>query len=368
MKLAILGNTPELSALELGAKWEGGQVAEVEGELELAKLGGTVKLAEVVGKCARSLAGLEQLLGLLKTVPTDHKLVFGFSVYAADDTVTSAVVKQYAKQLLNTGLAWKKQLRTEDRPVRFVVSEEPALSSVIVHKEHLLRDQTDFVLAVHAKTIVLARTSAVQDYRGFSDRDFGRPQRDHFSGMLPPKVARMMINIAHPKATDTVLDPFCGSGTVVQEALALGFKEVIGSDISKKCIADTKANIEWAKLPAAKLLCCDVLELQNQLPARSIDVVVGEGYLGPVQPDQVTNVHQQLTKFYNAVFPALQPLLKPGARVVLAVPSWKRHNGLLELPLDAAAGQAGFKQFHRPIFYGREQARVVRKILFLEQA
>ena len=43
---------------------------------------------------------------------------------------------------------------------------------------------------------------------------------------------------------------------------------------------DTKANIEWAKLPAAKLLCCDVLGYNSNYPL-NIDVVV-EGLPTPV--------------------------------------------------------------------------------------
>ncbi|EKD78592.1 MAG: putative DNA methylase, partial [uncultured bacterium] len=215
MPLAILGNTPELSALELGVPWDGGQIAELPGTVDLQRLGGTVKLADVIGN------DISDCLSILKSVPSDHKLVFGFSVYAGDHTVTTNQLAAYAKKLRDLGMHWKKQLKESGRSVRLVVSNEPTLSSVIVTKEHLLKDQTDFVVVLYQAKTVIGRTTAVQDYKEFSRRDYGRPQRDAFSGMLPPKVARMLVNIGTNRAHQSVetchgmslLDPFCGSGT-----------------------------------------------------------------------------------------------------------------------------------------------------------
>jgi len=366
--LAILGTTPELSALELGTEWLGGQIAALDTEPDITKLGGTIKVARVIGECTRNLAGFNQLFDLLSKLSPTEKLVFGFSVYSGDKVITDSILRQYSKNLVRTGIEWKKKLRTSERSVRFVESKEPALSSVIVTREHLIPQQTDLVLVVYPNKIVLARTTAVQDYKEFSHFDYGRPERDHQSGMLPPKVARMMVNIASQQnmADKMLLDPFCGSGTVLQEALLLGAKNVIGSDLSPKAIADTKANLEWAKLPVPQLLVHDVLTLNTQLPANSIDCIVGEGYLGPTHPEGIPKIHLELSTFYQNVIMKLPTLLAPGGRVVLAVPSWKRRDGLMTMALDNTITRAGFTQWHKPIMYGREHAQVVRQIYFLE--
>src|SRR5205823_3602162 len=86
---------------------------------------------------------------------------------------------------------------------------------------------------------------AVQPFEQFSARDFGRPGRDDLSGMLPPKLAIIMINLAANDTISVLLDPFCGSGTILSEALLLGYKNLIGSDISEKAVADTKTNLDW---------------------------------------------------------------------------------------------------------------------------
>ena len=121
-QLAILGNTPELSALELGVPWNGGQIVQLNQPADLGRLGGTVKLADVVGN------DINDCLSILQSVPSDHKLVFGFSVYTSDDQTTPATVKQQSDKLRNLGMEWKKQLKASGRSVRFVVSQEPTLS------------------------------------------------------------------------------------------------------------------------------------------------------------------------------------------------------------------------------------------------
>ncbi|MFA6474988.1 MAG: methyltransferase domain-containing protein [Patescibacteria group bacterium] len=366
MKLAVLGNTPELSALELGVDYTGGQVVLINPvgvihELPLRDLGGTVKIADQID------GNIDEIYQLLEQIPADHKLVFGFSVYAGDETISASMINDKNHQLRELGLTWKKKLREGGRSVRFVVSNETNLSSVIVTKEHLLRDQTDFIVALYKDKTIFGRTTAVQDFKTFSQNDYGRPKRDSFSGMLPPKVARMMLNIARPMKSNTILDPFCGSGTVVQEALQLGYTSVVGSDISPQCIADTQANLSWAKLPEAKLICADVLKLKDHLSNQAVDVIVGEGTLGPVQLHNINQIKQQLTDFYSKVFIELSKLLKPTGRMVLALPAWKQSQGILQMDLDQAIKQAGFTVFHKPIFYGRDQARVLRKIYFLKR-
>ena len=86
----------------------------------------------------------------------------------------------------------------------------------------------------------LAQTEAVQPFEQFSARDFGRPGRDDLSGMLPPKLAIIMINLAQTPLNSILLDPFCGSGTILSEAVLLGYTNLIGTDISEKAIADSK--------------------------------------------------------------------------------------------------------------------------------
>lgn len=369
--IAILGNTPELSALEIQRldaleQWRGGSVAELTKPVSVDALGGTIKIAEVVATLPRSTDGIDELFDGLQQTETEGKLVFGFSVYAGDPSVTNNTVKTYSKQLERVGLAWKKRIRDEfDRSVRFVTSKDTDLSSVIVHKEKLLDHKTDFVFAVFKKEIIVARTTEVQDYKDYAERDYGRPEVDPQSGMLPPKVAKMLVNIAHPAQDEVILDAFCGSGTVLLEAAELGYEHIIGSDKSSKAIEDSQANIAWRGLDGIELHVSEVQKLSQVLPAQSVHCVVGEGYLGPIRPKKTDKVVRQMQKLYEETFAVLPAILAEGGRVVLGVPAWQRHDQLQTLELDAVVKKNGFVQFHEPIFYGRDGARVVRQFWFL---
>jgi tRNA G10 N-methylase Trm11 len=59
-------------------------------------------------------------------------------------------------------------------------------------------------------------------------------------GMLPPKLARMMINLT--KNNTAIYDPFCGLGTVLIEALHMGRIHILASDISEAMVSATEKN------------------------------------------------------------------------------------------------------------------------------
>jgi tRNA G10 N-methylase Trm11 len=67
-------------------------------------------------------------------------------------------------------------------------------------------------------------------------------------GMLPPKLAQMMINLAisgayTPESTQPVIyDPFCGLGTVLIEAAHMGLMQSYASDISNDMVHSTRAS------------------------------------------------------------------------------------------------------------------------------
>lgn len=59
---------------------------------------------------------------------------------------------------------------------------------------------------------------------------------------LDPILARAMINLAEVNPSKMLMDPFCGSGSILMEASLMGFK-AIGSDISLKLIKGAILNL-----------------------------------------------------------------------------------------------------------------------------
>ena len=50
-------------------------------------------------------------------------------------------------------------------------------------------------------------------------------------GELRPELSHILCSISEPDADDIFLDPFCGSGTILQESLLMNFQNVIGYKI-----------------------------------------------------------------------------------------------------------------------------------------
>jgi 23S rRNA G2445 N2-methylase RlmL len=84
-------------------------------------------------------------------------------------------------------------------------------------------------------------------------------QQAHLPGALKPPVAAALVLLAQTTPGMTVLDPCCGSGTLLIEA-ALQGASVCGGDISPRALAAARTNITAAGVEVS-LHCWDAREL-----------------------------------------------------------------------------------------------------------
>lgn len=300
-------------------------------------LGGVTKMGEVMTELPIGHSRIDVATTYLETFDADAVLArgerrteFGFSVYSL---TSSAVPYRFAQKLLREGISLKKRLKEKRGNVRFVTSKHHDLSSVIIGENYILETGGDLCFFLGKDRIFVGMTRAIQPYREYSERDYGRPARDARSGMLPPKLAQMMVNLsAGDPVRSALLDPFCGSGTIVQEALLLGYTHLIGSDISEDAIRNSHANLTWLKSHArvkrdARLLRMDVRGLAGTIRERSIDAIVTEPYLGsPLRGGEseafMTKTKKNLEQLYADALSVFRVLLRPGGRLVMVVPTF----------------------------------------------
>ena len=231
------------------------------------------------------------------------------------------------------------------------------LSTVAVDKNELLENGFELVICVGSKGIYVGKTLAIQDYESYSFRDYGRPRRDVKSGMIPPKLAKMMINLAGKDKGDVFLDPFCGSGTFLQELILLGYGNVIGSDAGVVAIKDTKVNLEWLfkNYPEIKkedykieLFECDARSLSSKIPPQKIDAIVTEPYLGSAkrkffEPEQIKKEISQLEDLYLSAFQEFKKVLKDNGVVVIIFPVFRYQNQFFHLQILDKIYSLGFR-------------------------
>lgn len=346
-------------------------------------LGGTVKIGKITYKMPLplKLKRIEEYLtsdSLFIDIidQPKQKITFGISYYADDEEREKNQNRSLIPTLLTT---LKDHLKAQGFTVRFPRHEGPFLSSASVEKNKLLSDGAEILIIQTSRNIFIGKTVAVQEFESFSQRDYGRPVRDMESGIMPPKIARMMINLAEQPQTALLLDPFCGSGTILQEALLLGYTNLTGTDISAKAVVNTKKNIAWLKekkrlTTTPKILVSDVANLPSLFEKNSFHAIVTEPYMGPnfkSKPEfhEVKRNKNDLENLYVSAWKAFARVLRPGGVVVMIFPIFHCNNQYLSIAMLDKVASLGFKQVplsskqRHSIIVGNQYDFVLREIV-----
>lgn len=386
MYIALLGRQPELSIAELerlftDVSWFSGISALVKTNTppNIQRIGGTQKFGTVAF-----------------TVPsTDWR------------RVSDAIVKHYAKawsahegkitlglsaydfkisprELQKTGLIIKSKLKQTGASIRLVPNQELALSTATSHhnKLGLAANKVELLIIRGKSTTIVAESTGAQNITALAARDQGRPRRDAFVGMLPPKLAQMMINMAvgTPDAGETprVLDPFCGTGVVLQEAALMGYS-VYGTDLSEKMIRYSRDNLNWLEEKYSRTVDWylhegDAMDTVWQQPLTTIaaETYLGQPFSAPPSAAKLTEVRGNCNHIIGSFLRNAGAQLKSGAIIAIAVPAWRDKEGsFTHLPLISTPEKYGFSivdlKTVRPdqLLYFRPDQVVAREILIL---
>lgn len=323
--VAVLGRQPEISIAELEL---------TDFRTDINKLGGTLKLAVELGK---------KPLEFLQSLP-EGKITIGVSDYSE---------KASKKTATSEALKLKRVLVKNGRSVR-VVENKDAVLSTATSLHNGLSGKNDRKVELIKVENEWFRVIGVQDIEAYAKRDQKRPARDAKVGMLPPKLAQILINLCGPLPEgSTVLDPFCGTGVVLQEALLMGYK-AYGTDISERMIDYTNRNLEWlvsrardarARRYGARCASSPLVAMLSKQPfqvsvgdatsfkwEQPIDAVAGEGYLGKPflkvpSEMELKKQKQECKTIIIGFLKNLCPQIKTDTPVVIAVPAWLREDG-----------------------------------------
>ncbi|OIP99897.1 hypothetical protein AUK40_00350 [Candidatus Wirthbacteria bacterium CG2_30_54_11] len=326
---------------------------------DLSRLGGIIKIAEVFDRMPLyedpRLDLTVHIAEYLQTTATPgEELTFAISVYGDDAVNASNLCRFIKKELKERNLS----------QIRYVLPQEDSksLSSAQVLHYGLTSQTTntfEILIVKGTKQYFLARTTAVQDIESYVLRDEGRPSRRRDEGMMPIKLTQMLINIALPQRdfekAPLVLDPFCGSGTILQEALRLGY-DVVGTDINGNSIRSCQINLEWYTRKFMKnsprsfqLFPLDARKLTSAFAPGSFDAIISEGYLGTLYSQAPTEAQlakeiPALRDIYQKSLAAVYPILKPAGRIAIASPYYLRTRISIIRPLLDGLEKIGYNQ------------------------
>jgi tRNA G10 N-methylase Trm11 len=327
---------------------------------------------EAKAKISRSIAANSLIDNLLKT--SSNKTFFGVSVYCAENSLRhiSRSMQRFVGSIV------KRELAKKGKKSKFMGfsrdRKHPQLSHVEVLKKNLVEKKAEILFCVGKEQTFVATTIAVHNPFEFQKRDVGKPvQRKIFA--ISPRLARIMINLAGCTEGKVLLDPFCGVGTILQEAL-LSKAKVIGMDINGWCVEAARRNMEWLKAEYAmenaeyRALQGDVYMLSQKIGREQVDCIATEPDLGPALRQVPTTSYavrivEKLEPLYFGLLEEAYKVLKSPGRLVVVSPYIKTRSGKpVTMGIDEKALEIGFEKvypFHRGIF--TEDAVVSEKLM-----
>ncbi|MFZ3009636.1 MAG: DNA methyltransferase [Candidatus Microsaccharimonas sp.] len=382
MYIAILGRQPALSIAELErvyghVDWFSEESALVETDsINIERLGGTQKAGRVTiefsgGDWRRVSMKIVQHYSKL-WAEYEGKLTLGISAYGFDTSI---------REVQKTGLLIKSKLKGSTASLRLIPNQDLVLSTATSHhnKLGLSGNKIELIVVRGRNGIIVAESTGAQNITALAARDQGRPRRDAFVGMLPPKLAQIMINLAGV-SSGRILDPFCGTGVILQEARLLGY-DAYGTDLAEKMVSFSKDNLAWLDEHhgTSTSYVVEAGDATDTTWKKPIDAVVAETYLGqpfsaPPSSSKLAEVRGNCNHIISEFLKNLGPQLTSGTPVVLAIPAWKDvYNQFTHLPLVGKLETLGFEQvkLHTvhsdELLYFRPDQVVARELLILKK-
>lgn len=383
-------------------------------QIDFDRLGGSTKLAKVL--TVQNTTDWQALQQYLVKVAPEHaallpegRLTIGISAY--DLRTSPAAINA-------TGLTLKKAIRATGRSVRLVPNKELELNTAqVLHNGLTTGNAWEILLVRESQKTIIAQSVRVQDIESYTVRDRERPKRDTRVGMLPPKLAQLLINLAvgelprshtsqidyiddigtkkgsfkpaktagslpggqetSEENTDTqsvntagltvgeviedhsgtiILDPFCGTGVVLQEALLMRYG-AYGTDIDPRMVDYTRANIEWLSTSFELGDFTSPVEKGDATTYRwsqPFTHVASETYLGRPftdrpSPEMLMKTVSECNLIIKKFLKNIRNQIPSGTRLCLAVPAWQIRPGQFKhLPLLARTGTAPELKTHAP--------------------
>jgi tRNA G10 N-methylase Trm11 len=223
----------------------------------------------------------------------------------------------------------------------------------------LSRSAMDFVAFPLGAVFQWGITVYIPEIEEFRARSTERPFVS--SGIsLSSRLARLLVNVAGVSKGQTLLDPFCGSGTILGEAL-LRRVNCIGIDRNHGSVERTKKNLAWflsqggheANSPSFSVRTGDATNLKKTLGDETVDAIVSEPILMPrlssaPSLEKARKLVKHASFTYSEALYEMSGVLRRGGRIVLVTPSLRTVEGKEVSVTFDELDEAGLRFFQPP--------------------
>lgn len=383
----VLGRNPLLSTAEILSYFEreginvkessiesNALLADIEKQIDagkiIGKLGGTIAIGKVLisGEAEKALDEIAK-----KTIyfERENKVIYSVLNFADEG------------RFLQTLDAVKENFRNERLKARYKgVSGTIKLQNGRIARgspeKILLRDMNYFVFEdKKKKELNFGLLEASYDSAEAEKKDMEKPYRREELA-ISPRLARILINLSQVREKETLLDPFCGIGVIVGEALLEGINAV-GVDIDGNAVNNARRNINWLKnnykiSSQFKIINDD----SRKAKVAEVSGIATEPHLGRLMKsiptkEQAEQISMEFEDLMIDVLNNLKKSLKKGAKIAFTSPLIKTQKGRIGCDIANISENAGLKiskikgiNIEFPIGEFREEQIVGRGISVLE--
>lgn len=228
--------------------------------------------------------------------------------------------------------------------------------------------KADFHIFFHEQenTIYQGLSTQTYDHKDVESRDMNKPIRREALA-ISPRLSKILINLSGAKPFDRLLDPFCGIGGILAEALIKKIN-VYGIDKDKQATIDAKTNLKWLT-SQYKIQANYTIENNDsrRAPDLQFKAIATETPLGKIltkkpSDNQAKQIIQNFESYMVPILKRLKKIKKPSAKIAITFPVIRA----LHVNAQKISERAGLRIYIHPILESRKDQFISRDILVLQ--
>lgn len=328
----------------------------------LAELSGSHKCAPIVEQLDSASSDQSTLADLLEGY-LDAKSNVAMSGYGISEDEYEELVGEMLDGLRARGLRKVRLLRPD--------------GGELLSEQILTRKAFDVVAFPFHGGFALGPTVWVPDSASMRQTGTRRPV-PYPDIAMSPRLARTLVNLAGLLPGQTLLDPFCGAGTILVEASAKSLR-CLGVDSRASRVQHTRENLRWSgggTDAGYDIRKGDARELTRMLRGTKVDGIVTEPLLLPrldARPKTATarSMVEESAQVYNDALASMAECVRPDGRIVVVVPIVQTMDGdevtltLEGRSLGLRLYQPGPVGFEYPVRLSFESTRWVKRAVYV---
>ncbi|TLY00959.1 MAG: hypothetical protein E6K95_07660 [Thaumarchaeota archaeon] len=239
----------------------------------------------------------------------------------------------------------------------------------------LSRDALDLITFPYKGGYGLGPTAWVPDVAPMRERGVEKPV-PHSGISLSPRLAQLLLNLSGLSPGQRLLDPFCGSGTIISEG-ALMSLNCVGIDSNPARVAQAKRNLAWVEKQSGRTLAYhvetgDARDFQGRFDGIVTEPILLPRFHSTPSSQKAKQLVNKPSRVYSESLYSMAEAVRKGGRIVIVVPTLKTADGsevLLRLEETESIGlkefQPGHVRFEYPVRVAFESTRWLGRAVYV---